>query len=178
MRRYAAATRINQQYRDLTGGSGTYTLGIIQLVQGDAEAALATFRRANTIPFVQRQGEALAQWTLNHQDQYQQTLADLQQTLEDEEFSNYVVSPDEFLAGLYAWVGRQDDAFELLDALIDPPESWGPQRWLIDPLFTSLRADPRWQMLRERSGVSAEQLQSYNIEKLFPGPGQRPDIEM
>lgn len=43
----------------MTGSSGTYTLRIIQLLQGDAEKALETISTSNTFPFVMLQGEAL-----------------------------------------------------------------------------------------------------------------------
>lgn len=39
---YPAAAEINRRYRTVTGGSGKYFQGIIELLRGDAEAALAT----------------------------------------------------------------------------------------------------------------------------------------
>ncbi len=168
------ATEINRRYRSLTGGSGTYTLGIIQLLQGDAEAALETFEVADTFEFVELQGKALAYWTLGRTAEYEAALADLEATLLDEEFDKFRVRPEDYLAGTYAWVGRTDEAFAILDQLIDPPRSWGPIRWNVDPMFENLHDDPRWQALLEKEGISAQQIAGYQPEKLFPGPGIKP----
>lgn len=168
------ATEINRRYRSLTGGSGTYTLGIIQLMQGDAEAALETFLITQTIPFVVLQGKALAYWTLGRTAEYEAALADLEASLLDEKFDKYRVRPEDYLAGTYASVGRIDEAFSILDQLIDPPESWGPIRWNVDPIFENLHDDPRWLALLEKEGISAQQIAGYETEKLFPGPGIKP----
>ncbi|MCH7982038.1 MAG: hypothetical protein IID59_11090 [Proteobacteria bacterium] len=173
-RNFDEAIEINRRYRSLTGGSGTYTLGIIQLLQGDAEVALKTFEVSDTFEFVELQGKALAYWTLGRTAEYEAALADLEATLLDEEFDKFRVRPEDYLAGTYAWVGRTDEAFAILDQLIDPPRSWGPIRWNVDPMFENLHDDPRWQALLEKEGISAQQIAGYQPEKLFPGPGIKP----
>ena len=167
---YAAAIETNRRYRTITGGSGTYTLGIIQLLQGDAEAALETFLISNTFSFVELQGEALAYWTLGRTVEYEATLAELEATLHNEEFDKFRVRPEDFLAGTYAWVGRSDDALQILEQLIDPPQSWGPSRWNVDPLFEPLHDDSRWLALLEQYEMTDEILESLDLDLRLP-PG-------
>ena len=171
---YATATEINGRYRNVTGGSGTYNLGIIQLLQGNAEAALDTIESAQTIPFVELQGKAIVYWTLGRIEAHEAALAALEASVEDEKFKRYLVRPEDFLASVYAWVGRHDEAFDILEQRIDPPASNGPHNWTADPLFQSLHDDPRWNGLLERAGLAPHQLRKFDIEKLFPGPGTVP----
>jgi len=169
-----AATKACQRYISLTGGSGTYTLGIIQLLQGQAELALETIESSDTFPFVIMQGRALVYWTLEREDEYAAALGELEAAVHDEQWDKYPVRPEDFLAGVYAWVGRKDEAFGILDALIDPPRSWGPSRWNIDPLFASLHDDPRWISLLEKEGIGPRKIEEFELEKRFPGPGLTP----
>lgn len=169
-REYAAAEQANRLYRKLTGGAGTYTLGLIQLLQEDPEAALASFESAQTIEFVATQGKALAYCALGRTDECQATLADLQAFVGDEKYRDYQARPEDFLASAYAWIGRHDDAFAILEKRIDPPRSPGPDGWNNDPLLRPLHDDPRWSELLERVGLAPAQIASFEIEKRFPGP--------
>ena len=150
---YDQAADIANKYRAITGGAGTYTLGFIQLLQGDPETALATVESAGTIPFVIQQGRAISFWELGRLDDYEQALAELENALENDAFADARVRPEGYLAGVYAWVGRKDDAFALLDQLIDPPRSWGPVRWNVDPVFRNLHDDARWIGLLEKEEI-------------------------
>jgi TolB-like protein len=167
---YAAAETVNRRYRKLTGGAGTYTLGVIQLLQGDPQAALATFESAQTIEFVVTQGKALAYWDLGRTEECWAALADLEASVGDEKFREFYVRPEDFLASAYAWIGRHDDAFAILEERIDPPRSHGPEGWSTDPLLRSLHDDPRWSELLERTGLAPDQIANFEIEKRFPGP--------
>jgi TolB-like protein len=171
---YAAAEEVNRRYRKLTGGSGTYMLGVIQLLQGDAEAALATFESARTIEFVVVQGKTLAYWSLGRRDDYEAALADLQASVGDEKYGRLHVRPESFLASAYAWVGRQDDAFSILEERIDPPESPAPDRWNTNPLLHSLHDDPRWTELLARDGLAPSQIAELEVERRFRGPADIP----
>jgi TolB-like protein len=171
---YPAAAEINRRYRTVTGGSGEYYQGIIELLRGDAEAALATIESAQTIPFVQLQGKVIAYWTLGRIEAHEAALSELEASVEDEKFERYLVRPEDFLASAYAWVGRSDEAMDILDRRIDSPASSGPRNWNIDPLLRSLHDDPRWPALLERAGLAPHQLRKFDIEKLFPGPGTVP----
>ena len=171
---FEEAIEINRRYRTLTGGSGTYTLGVIQLLQGDAEAALETIEDSGTFPFVILQGKALAYWTLGRTAEYETALAELEAAVLNVEYQKFRVRPEDFLAGTYAWVGRENEALAILEQLIDPPQSWGPVRWNVDALFEPLHDDPRWMALQEKEGLSPEQIAGYQPDKLFPGPGITP----
>jgi len=168
---YVQAMDANRKYVAVTGGSGTYNRGLMQLLQGDAEAALETIEASGTMPFVIAQGRALVYWTTGRIGEYETAVADLKGFIGDEKYANYLVRPQDYLAGVYAYVGRYDEAFEVLDTLIDPPKSQGPVRWNTDPLFKSLHDDPRWLVLLEKEGISPRQIESYRLDKLFPGPG-------
>ena len=167
---YAKAQEVNGRYRKLTGGAGTYNLGVIQLLQGDAEAALATFESAQTIEFVVTQGKALAYWSLGRPADYEAALAELQAAIGDEEYDGLYVRPEDYLASAYAWAGRHDEAFEILEQRIDLPVSPAPDRWNMDPLLRSLHDDPRWAELLERDGLAPDQVEKLEIERRFPGP--------
>ncbi len=170
----ATAEEVCNRYRLVTGGSGTYTLGIIQLLSGDAETALETIANSGTIPFVMVAGRAIANYTLGRTTEFEQALAELEAAVNNEDYAKYRVRPEDYLASVYAWVGRKDDAFEILDRLINPPESWGPQRWNTDPMFASLHDDPRWSTLLEKEEIAPHHIESYQLERRFPGPGKVP----
>ena len=163
-----------QRYISLTGGSGIYTLGIIQLLQGKAEQALETVESSDTFAFVKMQGRALAYWTLDREGDYAVALGELEAAVNDAQWDKYPIRPEDFLAGVYAWVGRKDEAFGILDELIDPPRSWGPSRWNIDPLFASLHGDPRWISLLQKEGIGPRKIEDFELGKRFPGPGLTP----
>lgn len=171
---YAAAEDAAKRYLAVTGGAGTYTLGFIQLLRGDAETALATMESSGTFPFVILQGRTIANWTLGWTEEYELALAELEASVNDEAYANLRVRPDDFLAGAYAWVGRENDALDILEELIDPPSSWGPHRWNVDPIFNSLHDDPRWLALLEKERVSPQHIESYKLDERFPGPGKVP----
>ena len=170
----AAADESAQRYVAISGGAGTYNFGLIKFFQGDFDAALELIESSRVVPFVKLQGRALVYWRRGDTELYDETLAELEAALENPEYDKFRIRPADFLAGLYSYVGRHDEAFAILDELIDPPRSWGPIRWNADPLFRPLHDDPRWVELLEREGSSAEQLASYELDKLFPGPGKKP----
>ncbi len=159
------------------------TLAFIDAMQrGDADAALETFESARTIEFVVTQGKALAYWSLGRTDDYNAALDELRGSVGDEAFSGLRARPEDFLASAYAWVGRHDDAFRILDELIDPPESQAPERWNSDPLLNSLHDDPRWAQLLERDGLAPHQVESLEVQRRIPGPpsipGSRSDVTL
>jgi len=175
---YERAAEASRQLIAVSGGSGKHTLGMIQLLQGDAETALETNDNSETIPYVILAGRAMINWTLGRTAEFELALAELKSYLDNEEYAGYYIRPEDFLVRVYAWVGRKDEAFEILDRLIDPPESWGPQFWSIDPLFASLHDDPRWAALLEKEGIAPHQVESYRLEQRFPGPGRVPTYEL
>jgi len=123
---------------------------------------------------VEAAGRAIVNWTLGRETDYKAALAELEAAVDDPEYQKYTVRPLAYLAHVYAWVGRHDEAFEILDSLINPPDSWGPHRWSSDPLLESLHDDPRWAVLLEKEGIAPHQLESYQLDRKFPGPGLIP----
>ena len=174
---YERAEAVGRRLATLTGGGGKYTLGMIQLLQGDAERALETVDNSETIPFVMLAGRAMVTWTLGRTAEYERALAELE-AFDDEEYKNHRVRLDDYLAHVYAWVGRKDEAFEILDRLIDPPASWGPQYWNHDPILASLHDDPRWLALLEKEDIAPHHIESYQLDKRFPGPGKVPTYDL
>ena len=173
VRDYERAAKVNLRYQTSTGG-GAWNAGIIQLLQGDAEAALETIEASNTIQFVMAEGRALVNWTLGREEHYQTALAELVAAVDDPENKKYAIRPQDSLARVYAWVGRHDEAFLILDSLINPPDSWGLYRWSSHPMLESLHDDARWAVLLEKEGIAPHQLESYQLDKKFPGPGLVP----
>ena len=170
---YERAAKINLRYQTSAGG-GVWYAGIIQLLRGDAEAALETIEASNTITFIVAEGMAIVNWTLGREEDYATALTELEAAVDDPENQKYSLRPLASLARVYAWVGRHDEAFEILDGLINPPESFGPTRWSSTPLLASLHDDPRWAVLLEKEGIAPHQLESYQLDRKFPGPGLVP----
>jgi len=175
---YAAAEVAARPFISITGGSGAYTLGMIQFLKGDLETALETINNSGTMSYVVTAGRALVSWEMGNAEIYDLELATLEAAVDDEAFARYERRPEEFLAVVYAWVGRIDEAFEILDRLINPPESWGPVRWNTDPLFKNLHDDPRWLALLEKEEIAPHHIESYQLDKRFPGPGKVPTYEL
>jgi TolB-like protein/Flp pilus assembly protein TadD len=59
------------------------------------------------------------------------------------------------LAQIYAWTGEHDQAFELLDHLLQVPSSLTVPILKLDPVWDSLRKDPRFQALIDKYGAKA-----------------------
>ena len=55
------------------------------------------------------------------------------------------------LAQIYAWTGEHDEAFRLLDHLIEAPNGVTAALLKLDPAWDPLRSDPRFQRLTDRS---------------------------
>jgi serine/threonine-protein kinase len=57
------------------------------------------------------------------------------------------------LAEIYAWVGEQDQAFRLLDHLLQTPNGITVSLLKLDPVWDPLRKDPRFQALIDKYGA-------------------------
>ena len=71
------------------------------------------------------------------------------------------------IAHVYAWIGDQDAAFEMLDKSVQKNEE-GLYQQFYQPLLASLHDDPRWAALRERTIGGAETLAQIPFEVDLP----------
>ncbi len=175
---YERATEVCNRYRAMTGGSGTYNLGLLQLLQGDPETALATMESTEIFPFVKLQGRAITNWEMGRTEEFEKALSELEVEIHHERYANIAINPQDYLAGTYAWVGRKDDAFEILFRRLGESPNGGPSRWLTDPIFRNLRDDPRWFELLELTKMTPRHIENLQLEKRFPGPGLIPTYEV
>ena len=140
------------------GRGGMYYLGLILLLKGEAEEALAVYERDEFEDSAQgTAGRAMALYSLGRYAESDAALADLLEQPVDEE--------PLLMADVYAWKGEKDAAFEWLDKA---NESEGQifKGFVFHPIYCNLHDDPRWDALRERAGRSAERLAAieFNID--------------
>ena len=115
-------------------------LGILQLHEGQAAEALATFRKIDFYGF-RLPGIAMAEHTLGHVKESQQAL--------DQLIAKHPQDSAYYIVGVYAWRGEKDKAFEWLDRAYQQRDRI---LYLIklDPAMASLRGDARFgAMLRK-----------------------------
>jgi TolB-like protein/Tfp pilus assembly protein PilF len=136
-----------------------YRLGTILLIQGKAEAALATFEQEADEAY-RVKGRALALYSLGRSEEANAALRELTEKWGE-------TWPSE-VAQVHAWRGELDQAFEWLekDYALTGPAGWG--EWRLMLLYDNLRADPRWQAFLERAGVSDAQLAAIHLRVTFP----------
>lgn len=169
----AAALEANRRLREITGGiGGLWFFGMMHILNGDLEAASAAFdewwvgngqREDDGIGI---SGRALIHFLRDENADYERELEKLTR----------IQGAEELVAILYAWAGREDEAIEILDGLIDPPRSWGSQFMSMPRLFKDLERHPGWENLLRKRGTHPEQVAAWNLDQLFPGPGLPPTI--
>ena len=125
------ATEISQE-----ANTSYYYLGIVQLVGGDPQGALTTFRKSDE--GFQSLGAALAEHTLGHAAESQQAL--------NEVIASHGISAAYQIAEVYAWRAEKDKAFSWLERAYTQEDS-GLRYVKYDPLLRSLRDDPRYKAL-------------------------------
>ena len=150
LRRYDDAEKQYQTLKTIHGGYD-WTLGILQLLQQQPELALASFRRHTGTEYFRPLGEGMALHDLGQVDEAATILNDASVQWGDE------VPYD--VARAYAYVGEVDAAFRWLERSL-PAAALPLQTSFSDPLFDSLRDDPRWRSLLERIGRTPEQLET------------------
>lgn len=139
------------QYRTLQSMQGGYhwTLGVVLLMQQRPELALESFKSQTAFEYLRKLGEAMALHDLGRQSESAQLIAEV-----DANWSND--APLE-LAQAMAYIGEVDDAFEKLHGAL-PQFTLLLQTSYPNPLYDTLRDDPRWLSLMEGIGRSPEQL--------------------
>ena len=83
-------------------------------------------------------GIAMAEHTLRHANESQQAL--------DELLAKYAQEGAYQIAGVFAWRGEKDKAFEWLERAYQQRDE-GLSDMKVDPLLNSLRGDPRFKAL-------------------------------
>ena len=85
-------------------------------------------------------------------------------------FANQIVNFGESepmeLAMAYAWVGDADQAFEWLDRA-GGPDSRG-QSHVLNPIWRNLHDDPRWEKLRNQTGLTEERIAALDFNPALP----------
>ncbi|MCU0988348.1 MAG: tetratricopeptide repeat protein [Xanthomonadales bacterium] len=138
-----------------------YFIGVALLLQGEAEAALASMRQEG-FELLRLLGLALAYHTLGDADAADAALEELIAGYEHDAAYN--------IAQVLAWRNEADRAFEWLGkakAYGDP----GLADIVAEPLFGKLHADPRWLPFLESLGKAPWQLDAIPFEAGYDGAG-------
>ena len=136
---------------------GQYFVAVTLLLQGQAEAALATFAKEGDDEY-RVKGTALSLYSLGRQEEYEAALAELEERWGDRWPSD--------IAEVYAWAGDLDSAFTWLEKQY--ADSGNLNGIAQDPFMRNLHDDPRWQALLEKSGQSADQLAAIEFNVKLP----------
>ncbi len=119
-----------------------YHLGELELLDGQPERALATFRQTKVKDF-SLNGQAMAEYSLGHGDASQRTL---------EQLIAERPPPSTLIASVYAWRGEKDRAFQWLERAYSERDA--SITWLkIDTFFRGLREDPRYKALLRKMNL-------------------------
>jgi tetratricopeptide (TPR) repeat protein len=165
-RKFADALQVLQQFRGETlnySNAGScpkaFLEGSLYLYQGDNKKAQAAFEHARTV------AEKLVRDTPDVPEYHARLGAVLARLGRKEEavaegkkaVELLPESQDPYdgpqgtvaLAEIYAWVGEHDEAFQLLDHLLQIPSEITVPVLKLDPVWDPLRTDPRFQKLCE-----------------------------
>lgn len=133
-----------------------YWTGEALLRKREWEAALTAFSQEADDEW-RVKGTALALYELGRQAEFEESFAELRERWGDR-------WPIE-VAHVYAWIGETDSVFPLLEK---ETEVNGLAGVMIDPYFTHLHDDPRWQPILEKAGVSDAQLDAIEFKVVLP----------
>jgi TolB-like protein len=135
-RDFAAAQEVSRRALEISPQStfALNALGWLQLSEGKAQDALATFRKIDEVVF-RLYGTSMAAHTLKDSNQSQQALEEL--IAKNAGDSAYQI------ADVYAWRGEKDQAFLWLNRAYAQRDG-GLTQVKFDPLLDSLRSDPRY----------------------------------
>ena len=135
-----------------------YFKGESLLRSGQPAAALEAFEQETDDEW-RVKGTALAFFELERTDEFEGKFAELREGWEER-------WPTE-IAHVYAWIGNDEAVFPLLEKEIGINGLAGV---MVDPFFMHLHADPRWEPLLEKAGVSKEQLKEIEFAVELPDP--------
>ena len=120
-------------------GYAHFHLGVTALLEGHPKAALPEFERA--IEGLRQAGIAMAEHDLGHSRESQRVL--------EEMIEKYAHNGAYQIAGVYAWRGERDKAFEWLDRAYAQRDGGLPDL-KFDPFLVKLRDDPRYAAMLNR----------------------------
>jgi TolB-like protein/Flp pilus assembly protein TadD len=147
------------QYKNLGGQGGGYTMGMLKLLQGKPEAALASFEGVGVNDRNISSGRAMALYELGRLEEFETALAD--------QIKNWGDEYPRDVATVYAWIADTNKACEWLEkAYALDVESFYEQ--IMDPVFRKMHGTPCWISLRERMGFSAERLAAIEFTVMLP----------
>jgi TolB-like protein/Tfp pilus assembly protein PilF len=115
------------------------SLGTLQLLEGKALEALATFRQKKD-----EGGVAMAEHTLGHANESQQALGQL--------IAKHAQDAPADIAHVYAWLGERDQAFDWLDRAYRQHDT-NLAEIKADLLLNSLLGDPRYKALLRKMNL-------------------------
>jgi len=122
---------------------GLHQLGALQLLEGHAAQALATFHKVDDEAF-RLYGLSMAEYTLGNTKESQRALEELTEKHEQE--AAYQI------AEAHAWRGEKDEAFEWLDRAYQQRDG-GLSDIKVNLLIASLHGDPRFQALVQKMNL-------------------------
>jgi TolB-like protein/Tfp pilus assembly protein PilF len=169
-RKFSDALRVLQQFHGETLANPSnpacpkaFLEGILYLNLGDRVKARAAFERARVVSEQSlRESPDDAARHAQHGavlaclDQKQEAINEGKRAVEllpesQDAFDGPFITAS--LAAIYTWVGEHDEAFRLLDHLLQIPNGITVAVLKLDPVWDPLRKDPRFQALLDKYGV-------------------------
>lgn len=147
---YSTALRLGPEARI----GAHYDLGIALLFKGDTEAALGLFEQEADKGY-RVTGMALAYHDLGQIERHEALMKELEELMGDLWPSG--------VARVYAYIEHADQAFSWLHRAISA-RHYGLSFHIRQPLFNSIKDDPRWAEVLERLGLSPEQLEGVELD--------------
>ncbi|TKR30464.1 tetratricopeptide repeat protein [Luteimonas gilva] len=139
-------------------GSAHYQLSVVLLLKGDAEAALAEIEQETNDAY-RMIGLPMAYYALGRKTDSDQALSAL--------IAKYQKDAPYNIAGVYAYLGEPDKAFEWLDKAVEYQDP-GLAGIVSDDLLTKIHADPRWLPFLRKRGKAPEQLAKIEFKVPLP----------
>ena len=136
-----------------------WSIGTNWLLAGNPEKALGAFEKLSLEAY-QEMGEIMVLYELGRIDEFETRFSELR---------NMESLHPEAIAGIYAWIGNNDKAFEWLDEAVG---EHGPVflGGIKSPLYEKIKSDQRWNELLDKHGYFAEPVEVIDFDhSLVPG---------
>jgi TolB-like protein/Tfp pilus assembly protein PilF len=136
-----------------------WKLGVALLISGDTEAAQEQFEQEDPKHWYGLQGKTLAFFDLGRIEEHEAALAELERLASSEWPYG--------LARAHAWLGNADSAFHYLE-LTRQQDQRALQGDMTHPIYSKIKADPRWLPFLESVGQTPEQLKQFSFSPRLP----------